>query len=340
MKRGLRLLGAAVALMLIVAACGDDSGGGSSASGDGGGESVELSLVAYSTPQAAYEQLIEAFQATPEGENVTFTTSFGPSGDQSRAVEAGQDADIVAFSLEGDVTRLVDAGLVDADWADDQYDGMVTDSVVSLAVREGNPEGMDDWDDLVAGDVEVITPNPFTSGGARWNIMAAYGQVVQNGGTHDEGVEYLQDLFDNVPVQDGSARDALGTFVGGAGDVLLAYENEAIFAQQEDQPIDYVVPDSTILIENPIAVTSGTEHPEEAQAFLDFVRSEAGQTIFAENGYRPVIDGVDSPYDFPEPSGLFTIADLGGWPDVSAEFFDPEGSVMATIESDLGVALE
>jgi sulfate/thiosulfate transport system substrate-binding protein len=335
MTRRLSVFAAVAALSVLLVACGDSGGGG-----NGGGESVELSLVAYSTPQAAYEQLIEAFQQTPEGENVTFTTSFGPSGDQSRAVEAGQTADIVAFSLEGDITRLVDAGLVDAGWADDEYHGMVTNSVTALAVREGNPEGIEDWDDLVTGDVEVITPNPFTSGGARWNVMAAYGQITQNGGTHDEGVEYLQSLFDNVPVQDDSARDALGTFVGGAGDVLLAYENEAIFAQQEDQPIEYVIPDSTILIENPVAVTSSSEHPEEAQAFLDFIHSEEGQTIFAENGYRPVIDGIDSPYDFPEPSGLFTIADLGGWPDVSAEFFDPEGSVMATVESNIGVAVE
>jgi sulfate/thiosulfate transport system substrate-binding protein len=335
MTRRLSVFAAVAALSVLLVACGDSGGGG-----NGGGESVELSLVAYSTPQAAYEQLIEAFQQTPEGENVTFTTSFGPSGDQSRAVEAGQTADIVAFSLEGDITRLVDAGLVDAGWADDEYHGMVTNSVTVLAVRDGNPDGIEDWDDLVTGDVEVITPNPFTSGGARWNVMAAYGNITQNGGTHDEGVEYLQSLFDNVPVQDDSARDALGTFVGGAGDVLLAYENEAIFAQQEDQPIEYVIPDSTILIENPVAVTSSSEHPEEAQAFLDFIHSEEGQTIFAENGYRPVIDGIDSPYDFPEPSGLFTIADLGGWPDVSAEFFDPEGSVMATVESNIGVAVE
>src|SRR5215212_11463967 len=177
MKKLLASAISALALTAPLAACGDDGGGGG-----GSGDSVELSLVAYSTPQAAYENLIEAFQATPEGENVEFTTSFGGSGDQSRAVESGLEADIVAFSLEGDMTRLVDAGLVAEDWADNEHNGIVTDSVTALATREGNPEGIEDWDDLVTGDVDVITPNPFTSGGARWNVMAAYGSVTQNGG--------------------------------------------------------------------------------------------------------------------------------------------------------------
>ena len=185
----------------------------------------------------------------------------------------------------------------------------------------------------------MITANPFTSGGARWNVMAAYGQVIKGGGTEADGVAYLNALFKNVPVQDDSARKSLATFTSGKGDVMLAYENEAIFAQQNGQDIDYVVPDSTILIENPVAVTSSTKHPEQAKAFLDFVRTPEAQTIFAKNGYRPVIDGIDSPNDFPTPTGLFTIADLGGWTDVTAKFFDPKGSIMATVETGIGVSV-
>lgn len=334
MKRLLAGASALLAMTLTLTACGDD--GGDSAGDDG---SVTLSLVAYSTPQAAYEDLIAAFQQTPEGRNVEFTTSFGSSGDQSRAVEAGLDADIVEFSLEPDMTRLVDAGIVAEDWADNPYDGMVTDSVVALATREDNPEGIEGWDDLTQDGVEVVTPNPFTSGGARWNVMAAYGQVIETGGSEEAAVQYLHDLFANVPVQDESARDSLATFTGGTGDVLISYENEAIFAQQEDQPIEYLVPDDTILIQNPVAVTETSEHPEQAQAFLDFLYTPEAQAIFAQNGYRPVVDGVDSPYDFPDPSGLFTIDDLGGWEQVSAEFFDPEGSIMADVESEIGVSV-
>ena len=328
-----RLFGVALvaAIGIGVAGCGSSGGSGS--------RGVELSLVAYSTPQQAYEKIIEAFNATPQGKDLSFTRSFGASGDQSRAVVSGLGADYVAFSLEPDVTRLVKEKLVATDWNKDAYAGNVTDSVVVLVVRKGNPKHISDWADLAKPGVEVITANPFTSGGARWNVMAAYGQVIKGGGTEADGVAYLNSLFQNVPVQDDSARKSLQTFTSGKGDVLLAYENEAIFAQQNGQQIDYIVPDSTILIENPAAVTTSTKHPEEAKAFLDFVRGPVAQKIFAENGYRPVIDGITGPYDFPTPAGLFTIADLGGWSDVSKLFFDPEDGIMADVESKIGVSV-
>ena len=325
----------------VVAGCGDNGGGTAGGTGgrDGAPAGVELSVVAYSTPQEAYEEIIDAFKATPEGRNITFTTSFGGSGDQSRAVEAGLEADIVAFSLEPDMTRLVRAGIVAEDWNADEHNGMVTESVVVLATRSGNPEGVEDWADLTEDGIEVVTPNPFTSGGARWNVMAAYGQVIEAGGTEEEAVEFLHELFANVPVQDDTARKSLQTFTGGVGDVLLAYENEAIFAQQQDQPLDYVVPDDTILIENPVAVTRTTEHPDQARAFLEFLRGPEAQRIFADNGYRPVIDDVETSHDFPEPSGLFTIADFGGWAEVTERFFDPEGGVMVDVEREIGVSV-
>lgn len=316
---------------LLLTACG-------SAGASGGSSRVTLSLVAYSTPQDAYEQIISSFNATAPGNDLGFTKSFGASGDQSRAVVAGLEADYVAFSLEPDITRLVKEGLVADDWNNDAHAGMVTNSVVVLVVRKGNPQHITGWADLTKPGIEVITPNPFTSGGARWNVMAAYGQAV-NAGTEADGIAYLNALFENVAVQDDSARKSLQTFTSGKGDVLLAYENEAIFAQQNGQAIDYIVPDSTILIENPAAITTTTKHPEQAKAFLDYVRGPEAQKIFAENGYRPVIDGIDGGFDFPTPPGLFTIADFGGWSEVTKRFFDPKEGIMAEVEQHIGVSV-
>jgi sulfate/thiosulfate-binding protein len=322
-----------VALLASFAAvaCGGSSSGA-------GGDSQKLTLVAYSTPREAYEEIIPAFQKTAAGQGVDFDQSYAASGEQSRSVEAGLPADFVAFSLEPDVTRLVDAKLVASDWADDAYKGMVTDSVVVFAVRPGNPEGIQTWDDLLKEGIEVVTPNPFTSGGAQWNIMAAYGAQLEQGKSKDEGIDYLRELFlHHVPVQDTSAREALQTFIAGKGDVLLAYENEAIFAKNASQPLDYVVPDETILIENPVAMVNTTKDPAAVQAFIDFLRGDEAQKIFGENGYRPVNEDVAAQFDFPDPSGLFTIADLGGWPDIRSEFFDRESGIFADIETELGV---
>lgn len=318
----------ALLVVLTVTACGN-----------AGASSGGLALVAYSTPQDAYGKVVDAFKATDPGKSISFTRSFGASGDQSRAVVSGLEADFVAFSLEPDMTRLVAEGLVAEDWNTDQYGGMVTESVVVLVVRKGNPKNIAGWADLTEPGIEVITPNPFTSGGARWNVMAAYGQVIEGGGTEADGVAYLHALFENVPVQDDNARKSLQTFTSGKGDVLLAYENEAIFAQQHGQAIDYVVPDSTILIENPVAITTSSAHPEQAQAFLDFVRSPEAQKIFADNGYRPVVDGIEGANEFPTPAALFTIADFGGWTEVTKKYFDPNGSIMAGVERNIGVSV-
>jgi sulfate/thiosulfate transport system substrate-binding protein len=310
---------------------------GTAPSASSGGDTVTLSLVAYSTPQAAYGKLITAFQATDAGKNVKFTQSYGASGDQSRAVAAGLKADIVAFSLEPDITRLVTAKIVDASWNSDQYKGMITDSVAVIGVRKGNPKNIKTWDDLIKPGVQVLTPNPFTSGGAKWNILAAWGAKSNKGADAAIGTTYLQSLFNNVPVQDSSGRASLQTFTGGKGDAIISYENEAIFAQQNGQAIDYTVPDATILIENPIAVTTNSAHPTQAKAFLDFLHTPAAQKIYAENGYRPVVSGAGGP-SFPTPAQLFTIKDVGGWSKVNKDLFDPTASVMATIEQKLGVA--
>jgi sulfate transport system substrate-binding protein len=323
----LTLTALAAALVATVAGCGGSSSGSSGS---------KLSLVAYSTPKEAYAALIPAFNKTPEGKGVTFTQSYGASGDQSRAVDGGLPADVVEFSLEPDITRLVDSGLVDKSWNQNQYKGMVTNSVVVLATRKGNPKHITSWNDLTKPGVQVITPNPFTSGGARWNVMAGYGSQIAQGKSDAQATAYLGQLFKNVAVQDKSARDSLATFTGGKGDVLIAYENEAIAAQQAGEKIDYTIPDQTILIENPIAVTKNAG--SKASAFVKFLYTPAAQAIFASKGYRPVVKSATGANKFPTPKQLFTIQKFGGWSTVSTKFFDPDKGVMAGIEKGLGVS--
>jgi len=320
----LALLALAALAALVASGCG----GQSDAASDGGGK---LTLVAYSTPQEAYEQIIPAFDKTAEGKGVQFDQSYGGSGEQERAVEGGLPADVVALSLAPDVDKLVDAGLVDSDWSKDKYDGFVTKSIVVFAVRKGNPKSIHTWDDLLKPGVEVITPNPFTSGGAKWNIMAAYGAQIEQGKSPAEARDYLTKLFDKVPVLDKSARESLQTFSAGKGEVLLAYENEAITAQQKGEELDYVRPDQTILIENPVAVVNESGNRNQAEEFVRFIRSEKAQRIFAEKGYRSVRPELVDEQTYPDPPGLFDIDRLGGWSKVNDEFFDPEGGVIAQI---------
>src|SRR4051795_8181419 len=315
------------ALAAVVAGCG-----GTSSASDG----KKLSLVAYSTPKEAYEALIPAFNKTADGKGVTFSQSYGASGDQSRAVDGGLPADVVEFSLEPDITRLVDSGLVDQSWNQNQYKGMVTNSVVVLVTRKGNPKNIKSWNDLTKPGVQVITPNPFTSGGARWNIMAAYGAQLEQGKSETEAVDYLKAMFKNVAVQDKSARDALATFTGGKGDVLIAYENEAIAAQQAGEDVDYTIPDQTILIENPIATTK--DAGDKAKAFVKYLYTPEAQGIFASKGYRPVVKSAPGADKFPTPKQLFTIQKFGGWSTVTDKFFDEDKGIVAGIEKDLGVS--
>ena len=305
-------------------------------------QGTTLSLVAYSTPREAYAKLIPMFQATPAGKDVSFTQSYGGSGDQARAVAAGLKADIVALSLAPDIDSLVRAGLVDPRWNRQSYRGIVTDSVVVFAVRDGNPKHIRSWDDLLEPGVQVITPNPFTSGGARWNVMAAYGAWRKLGKSRGQAQEKLLQLFRHVAVQDKSARDSLNTFLAGKGDVLLTYENEAIAAQLAGQKLQYVIPRSTILIENPIAVLKSSSNRDVAHAFIRFLKTPAAQQVFADRGYRPIIKSVleRNRKKFPVRPGQFTIDQLGlgGWARVQQDFFDPNHGVMAAIERKVGGA--
>jgi sulfate transport system substrate-binding protein len=334
-------VGAVAIGVLATAACGGD--GDASGATNGGGGSSTLTLVGYTTPREVYEQIIPQFTETPAGSGIKFEQSYGPSGDQSRAVEAGLNADVLALSLAPDVTRLEEPGIVDPTWDDGPTKGFVSNSVVVFLVRKGNPKGIKTWDDLVRDDVEVITPNPFSSGGAQWNVAAAYGAQLEAGKSKDEALEYLRTLFDHVPVQPKGARESLQVFNAGKGDVLLAYENEAKLAQANGEPVDYVLPDDTILIQNPIAVTTNSGNPEAAKAFVDYALSDAGQEVFAEKGYRSVDADVAAEHaaDFPEPSGLFTMdGELGGWKAFRDEFFDPDTGYMAAIFAGRGFSQE
>jgi sulfate/thiosulfate transport system substrate-binding protein len=296
-------------------------------------DQITLTLVAYSTPREAYEEIIPLFQATEQGANVVFETSFAASTEQSRAVESGLPADIVALSLEPDITRLIEPGLVAEDWNADEFNGMVTDSLVVFMVRPGNPKEIATWDDLLREDVEVLTPNPLTSGGARWNIMAAWGAQLEQGKSEEEATEYLRQLFTNVPVQDKSARESLATFAGGKGDVLLGYENEVITAQQKGEELEFVVPEQTILIENPIAVVTESAHPDKAAEFIAFLRTPEAQRVFGAKGYRSILPEVLAEFEHPAPPTVFTIADFGGWDEVTARFFDPDNGIVAQVQA-------
>lgn len=339
LRRGFDVAGVALALTAAAAAVAGSTIAQSPSAAPGPTpfvtQSGAVTIVGYSTPREAYAQLAERFQATDAGSGVQFETSFGASGDQSRAVVAGLPADYVAFSLAPDMTRLADAGIVAADWNAGANQGFVTDSVVSFVVRPGNPKGIRTWDDLIRDDVTVVTPNPSTSGAARWNILAGYGaKLLREGRTEDEAVAYLTELFRHIVVQDKSGRDALQTFISGQGDVLLSYENEAITAQLAQQPVDYVVPDDTILIQNPAAVTLNGDATVPAKAFLDYVLSPDGQAVFGNLGYRPVDPTVLASFsDFPTPPGLFTIDDLGGWDAVSTRFFDKDDGIVTRINA-------
>lgn len=302
---------------------------GPSRAGSGG----TVNIVAYSVPKPAYDSLSKAFEKTPAGKGVTFNSSYGPSGTQSKAVAAGQKADYVGFSVASDLTKLVPSKIAPG-WDSGPTKGLVSDSVVVIAVRKGNPKHICGWDDLVKPGVKVVTPDPASSGSAKWNILAAYEHVLLNGGTQAQAQAYLRKFFQHVAVRAASGAVATTQFTSGTGDALISYENEAIGARQAGQSLDYVVPAESVLIENPAAVTKSASPA--AKNFLSYVQSPAGQTIFAQHGFRPVVAGIkpgavqganDPNNPFPNPRKLATIAQLGGWSVVNDRFFGDNGIV-------------
>ena len=317
----------------VLAACG---GGSSDVAGGGDGPKADttLTLVAYAVPEPGWSKIIPAFAATPEGKGVDVTTSYGASGDQSRAVVDGKPADIVNFSVEPDVTRLVKAGKVAADWNADVTKGIPFGSVVSLVVRKGNPKNIKDWDDLLAPGIEVVTPSPLSSGSAKWNLLAPYAAKSDGGKDQQAGLEFVNRLVsDHVKTRPGSGREATDVFLQGTGDVLLSYENEAIHIERQGKEVEHVNPPQTFKIENPVAVVATSTHPDKAVALKNFLFTPEGQKIWAQAGFRPVDPAVAAEFvtDFPVPQKLWTIADLGGWSTVDPALFDKENGSITTI---------
>jgi sulfate transport system substrate-binding protein len=343
--RRLSALALPVVGALLLAACSSgssDVAGGSSnpepsASASSGGDKVTLNLIAYSVPKAAFDVLIPAFQATDAGKNVEFATSYGPSGDQSRKVADGLETDLVNFAVEPDITRLVDAKLVDASWNTDEHKGVPATSVVTLVVRKGNPKGIQDWDDIVKDGIEVVTPSVLSSGGAKWNLLAPYALKSDGGQDPQAGRAFVKEILSHTKAQPKSAREATELFENGEGDVLISYESEATIASKANSDIELVVPPKTFKIETPLAVLSNSKNKAAVEAFRDFLYSDAAQKLWAQTGFRPVVDSVASEFSssFPTPEKLYTIADLGGWSKVNADLFDAEHGTIIKLYDEL-----
>ncbi|HEY6962104.1 MAG TPA: sulfate ABC transporter substrate-binding protein [Gaiellaceae bacterium] len=301
---------------------------------------TNLSLVAYSTPKTVMGKIIQAFQQTNAGKDVSFSQSYGASTDQARAVAQGLKADVVFLSTGDDVNLLVDQGLVDAKWNRQGYGGIAADTVVVFAVRDGNPKHIKGWNDLIKPGIQVLTPNPFSSGSAKWNILAAYGAQRRLGKSDKQATAYVQHLFEHVVSQDASGRNATNTFLSGKGDVLLTYESEAQAARQNGQNIQYVIPRQTMLIELPIAVLKGSPNKVAANAFIRFTKSAPAQNLFAQYGFRPVDRKILAKYadKFPSRPGIFKIDDrfIGGWRKADKVWFDPNKGRMVSIERAAG----
>ncbi len=333
-RKSWRPAAALAATATLLAACG---GGSSDVAGGGdqpGGASTTLTLVAYAVPEPGWSKIIPAFAATPEGKGVAVTTSYGASGDQSRAVVDGKPADIVNFSVEPDVTRLVKANKVAKDWNADATKGIPFGSVVSLVVRKGNPKNIKDWDDLLQPGLEVVTPSPLSSGSAKWNLLAPYAAKSNGGKDQQAGLDFVNKLVtEHVKTRPGSGREATDVFLQGTGDVLISYENEAINVERQGKPVEHINPPQTFKIENPVAVVTSSTHLDKATALKNYLFTKEGQTIWAQAGFRPVDPSVaeDFATDFPTPQKLWTIADLGGWNAVDPALFDKDNGSITKI---------
>jgi ABC-type sulfate transport system substrate-binding protein len=326
------LVGLASFAVLGLAACSSTSGS----------STKSVKIVGFSTPKPAYDDLEAAFTKTSAGSGVSFSASFGPSGSQSKAVAAGQAADYVGFSVGSDMNALV-PNFVASGWDAGDTKGIVAQSVVVIVTRKGNPKAIAGWDDIVKSGVKIVTPDPQSSGSAKWNILAAYQHRIATGGTTADAEAYLSSFFTNAVSKPDSGSDAMTTFLSGTGDVLISYESEAITAKQAGNDIDYVVPDDTVLIQTPGAVTKTASTA--AKAFHTYLLSDAGQRLFAKNGWRPAVDGIspgtvkganDPSNPFPTPTTLTTVPSMGGWAAVNTKFFDATNGISTKIENAAG----
>ncbi len=327
-KKLVLIAAAAAALVAATAATGATKG-------------TNLTFVAYSTPKPVMAKIISAYQQTPAGQGVSFTQSYGPSTTQAKAVAAGQPADFVFLSAGDDVNLLVDAGLVSQSWDQQGYNGIAANTVVVFAVRDGNPKHIKGWADLLKPGVQVVTPNPFSSGSAKWNILAAYGAERALGKTDKQAITYVSQLFSHVVSQDTSGSNATNTFLAGKGDVLITYESEAINAQLQGKKIQYVIPRQTMLIQLPVALVKTSKNPDATNKFLQFLRSPTAQNLFVQYGFRPVnptvADSAAAKKEFPARPGIFKITakDIGGWRAADKKWFN-SGGLMTQIEEKVG----
>jgi sulfate/thiosulfate transport system substrate-binding protein len=331
--RPVRYVGTLALIAAVVAAC---QGGASDVVGGAGPSNAHTSitLVAYSAPEPGWSKVIPAFNGSDEGKGVQVITSYGASGDQSRGVVDGKPADLVNFSVEPDITRLVKAGKVSKDWNTDATKGIPFGSVVTFVVRKGNPKNIKDWDDLLRPGVEVITPSPLSSGSAKWNLLAPYAAKSDGGRNTQAGIDFVNQLVrQHVKLRPGSGREATDVFVQGSGDVLISYENEAIASERQGKPVQHVTPPQTFKIENPLAVVTTGQHLDVAVAFKNFQYTAAAQKLWAQAGFRPVDPAVAADFrdQFPVPPKLWTIADLGGWATVDPQLFDKNSGSITKI---------
>jgi sulfate/thiosulfate transport system substrate-binding protein len=323
-RRRAQRLGALALAVGVVAGC---HAGASDAVGGGGvsNANTKITLVAYSVPEPGWSKVVPAFNASAEGRGVQVVTSYAASADQSRGVVEGKPADVVNFSVEPDITRLVRSGKVSPDWDKGAARGIPFGSVVTLVVRKGNPKNIRDWDDLLRPGVEVVTPSPLSSGSAKWNLLAPYAAKSGGGRNVAAGVDFISKLVhEHVTLRPSSGRIATDVFIEGSGDVLISYENEAIAAERQGRAVEHVIPAQTFKIENPVAVVSTSAHLDVATAFANFQYTAAAQRLWAQAGFRVVDFAVANDFrdQFPVPTKLWTITDLGGWSAVDPQLFD------------------
>lgn len=330
-----------VVMLLVAAGCSKDEQQGGNAAGstvqDG---DVTLVIGAYSVVKDAFADLLPAFQAywlQKTGQKVTFQESYEASGTQARAIAGGFEADVAILAMEGDLDKIAAAGFITHDWKAQSNRGMITNSIVVLGTRNGNPLNIKDWDDLTQKGVKVLYPNPKTSGGAQWDINAIYGAGLKqaeakNGAKDPEYAKsFLKAVHANVESLDKSGRASMAAFEYGVGDVIVTYENELLARIKKGIDYDIVVPKSTILIENPAAIVdkNADKHGTRkvAEAFIAYLHSEEAQRLFVEHGFRAVDEKVaaDTKDRYVVPEGLFDISYLGGWAEVRKNLYSKRG---------------
>jgi sulfate transport system substrate-binding protein len=335
----LAAVAAASAAAGLLTGCGGSGPDKASDGTAGSGKPQELLLVSYAVTKGAYDRILPRFEAEWQrktGQTVKVRASYGGSGSQTRAILDGLEGDVATLALAGDVLKLQKAGLVDPGWEKEQPNGsIITNSVVAFLPRAGNPKGVKNWPDLARPDVKVITANPKTSGGARWNFLGLWGSVTQTGGSEEQARRYVTSVYRNVETLPKDAREATDTFLKrGQGDILLNYENEAILARKVGElKGDFVVPSTNILIEGPVAVIDrnverrGTR--KAAEGLAAWLSSEEAQRVFAEEGFRPVHAGVWAKVraSFAPVTKEFRASDFGGWETIERTFFGKSGGL-------------